>query len=132
MSDQAVRVKTCTFNSVAITGVTEFDYDDSGSSVKNRADNETYATDQLLVTADVTGSITGIDQEEFSGAALGTSATLVVVGIQVSDGSDVTITVSNCMMLGNTAGLSHSSEGAAGLTWEATSSDGSTSPIAYT
>jgi len=132
MSEQAVRVKTCVYNSLPITGVTEFDYDDSGASVKNRADNETYATDQLRVTADVTGSITGIDQATFAGAALGISETLVITGVQVSDGADVIITVSKCMMLGNTGGLSHSSEGAAGLSWEATSADGSTSPIAYT
>ncbi len=132
MSDQAVRVKTCVHGSTTITGVTEFDYDDSGASVKNRADNETYATAQLRVTADVTGSITGINQEDFAGVALGASETLVITGVQVSDGTDVVITVSNCMMLGNTGGLSHSAEGAAGLTWEATSADGTASPIAYT
>ena len=131
MSEQLVQISACTFNSVAITGITAFSYDDAGTSVKSRADGETRATAQKLVLSDTTGSIEGIDQETFAGVSFGTSSTLVVTGKQVSDDASVTITVSNCMLLGHSAGVNHSSEGTASITWEATSPDGSTSPIAY-
>ena len=131
-SDQVVQITSATFNSSAFTGVTSVSYDDSGESTENRADADIYATAQKLTSAALTGSVEGIDQEAFAGVAIGTSAAFVVTGKRVSDDTIVTLTLSNCMMLGVSTGQNHSDSGSATLTFKCTSSDGTTSPAAYT
>jgi hypothetical protein len=132
MSDQVVQVKTATYNITAITGNLTFTYSESGATVSNRADAEIYQTGKKLVTVDVSGTLAGIDQEGYAAITLGDSQTLTIVGKQVSDDSDVTITISNVMFTGNDGTVNHSSEGGATLNWEAYSADGTTSPIAFT
>ena len=130
-SEQIVQVSTCTVNSVTVTGVTAFSYTESGTTVSNRADAEVYQTGKFLAAVDVSGSITGIDQNSFADIGTGVEGSIVVAGKKVSDGSTVTITIVNCVTTGVDVGQNHSSEGSASLTFEAFSADGSTSPISF-
>ena len=131
MSEQVVNVKSATYNLTGITGNLTFTYNEAGSTVSTRADAEIYQVGKKLVTVDVSGTLAGIDPEGYSAIALGDQQTLVVVGTQVSDGSDVTITISNCMFVSNDGTINHSSESGSTLSWEAHSADGTTSPIAF-
>ena len=130
-SDQIVQVTTCTVNSVAVTGVTAFSYSESGTTVSNRADGEIYQTGKFLAAVDVSGSITGINQNSFADIGAGAVGSIVVTGKLVSDGSTITVTIVNCTTTGVDVGQNHSSDGSASLAFEAHSADGSTSPISF-
>lgn len=131
MSDQIVQVKTATYNVTPITGNLTFTFSETGATVSNRADAEIYQVGKKLVTVDVTGTLGGIAAKTYHSIPKGDSQTLTIVGKQVSDDSDVTITISNVMFVTNDGGVNHSSDGTATLNWEAFSADGTTSPIAF-
>lgn len=132
MSSQTVGVKSATHGVYSIEGNLSFTYSESGTTVGNRADVEIYETGKKLVSVDVSGSLSGITSSSYHGISKGVVDTLVLVLEQPSPATvDQTITVSNCMFTGDDATTNHSSEASATANWEAYSSDGTTSPIAF-
>jgi len=129
MSEQVINIKSCTHGSTSLDGILSFAFTRSGTSVGNRADDETYHTAKLVPNVDVSGSITGIDITSFDGVDIGTEETLTVVGTTVGSKKDVTVTVSKCIITGDSGGINHASQGSATMDWECSSSDGSTDPI---
>ena len=129
-SDQIVQVTETKIGSVTITGVTSVSYSETGSAVSNRADGEVYITGHKIVSADVSGSISGIDQKVFASVDTGTEGDLTVKGLLVSTGTAVTLTITGILTLGFD-GSQSSGDGSASINFQAKSADGTTSPIAY-
>jgi hypothetical protein len=125
MADQLTQIKSCSLG----TGVRSVQWNDSGTSVKTKADANVYATGQKRTAATVTVTVTFQDQEQAQAVAMGVEATLTAVGVQVNGASDVTLTVLKFMPLSVSPTLNHDTEGTATVTGEATSADGTTSPV---
>lgn len=130
-SDQIVQVVSCLHGAVTIKGNLTFTFTETGATVSNRADAEIYVTGKKLVTVDTSGSLSGIDAASYAAIVKGVEDSLVVTGKQVSDDSTVTITITKAMFITNSGTINHSSEGGASLDWEATSSNGTLSPIVF-
>ena len=125
MADQLVQIATCSLG----TGVRSIQWNDSGTSVKTKADANVYATGQKRTAATVSVTITYQDQEQAQAVALGTEVTLTATGNQVNGAGVATLTVVQFMPLSVSPTINHDSEGTATVTGEATSVDGTTSPI---
>ena len=130
-SEQIVQISSCAIGATAITGVTAVSYTETATTVSNRADAEIYQTGKKVVSVDVSGTISGIDQETFAEVGIGTTGSLVFTGKKVSDNADKTTTILNCVVTGIDPTQNHSTEGSVTLTFEAYSADGTTSPISF-
>ena len=130
MGTKIVNIKTATYNLVAFTGLLTAQWDDGVDTViENKADIDQRATAGKATASSCTGTLTGIDFEVFEGLARGVQNTLSFIGCRVSDGTDVTVTISDCMLLKQSTSLEHSADGSVSLTFNAYASDGQTSPV---
>lgn len=135
--EQVVQISSCVFTPASGTGVTmetiqSVSYTDGiTQTVKTGGDDAIYDTDIKATGASCSGSISAMDQEGFDAVPRGDKGALVYKGVKVSDDSDVTITISDCMMLQVSPSLDSKAAGSVSLSFEAVSSDGSTSPVVW-
>lgn len=130
MGTKIVNIKSSTYNATAFTGLLSVQWDDGiDTAIDNKSDDNLYATAGKGTEASCTGTLTGVDFEVFEGLARGAQETLVFVGCKVSDNTDVTVTISECMLLKQSNSLEHSADGSVSLTFKAYSADGQTSPV---
>ena len=130
MASKVTQIKSITYGATAIAGNMTVAWDDGVDNIiRNKFDDALYATGAKATAASTTGTISGIDFREVQSLTMGGSDSLVFVGIDVSTGTDVTVTIVNTMLLKPSGSIEHDGDGSSSLTFEAFSADGDTSPV---
>lgn len=130
MATKITQIKSFSYNSVSYAGMLTVTYDDGiDNIIRNKSDDDLGAREGLATSASTTGTITGIDRNVFGSIPKGETETLTFVGFAVEDSTDVTTTITTCMMLKENGLTEHDGDGGASLTFEAFYADGQTSPV---
>jgi hypothetical protein len=118
----------------SITAVQSIQHDEQASTIASKGDNEIRPTHRAVINADHNVTITHQDHTAHQAVTLGAAGALTY---KIKDGNgdntgDVTATLSNAVCVNKSRSHQHAAYASLTLGFESYSSDGSTSPMAYT
>jgi hypothetical protein len=121
-------------SAIPLKRVNSVNFDPGGQLLPYSGDGDRYPTAMVLAMSSPTASLSTSNISQISALAIGTVGTLVAIandavnGI-LTGGGAITYTLINAVVAGTPWGGQHAQFGTANLTFQAYSSDGSTTPL---